>query len=68
MPQPLPRYRPPPVRELEKVDRVVAQTAEPEGAEGVTAPGDWRRLRGVPCLGRGVRGAIAGTVPPQRLT
>jgi hypothetical protein len=28
-----------------------------------TPVGDWRRLRGLPAIGRGVTGAIRGTVP-----
>lgn len=35
-------------------------TDEPKGA---TAGGDERKLRGIPAIGRGVTGAIAGTVP-----
>jgi len=30
---------------------------------GATAGGDERKLRGIPAIGRGVTGAIAGTVP-----
>lgn len=30
---------------------------------GVTPAGDERRLRGIPAIGRGVTGAIPGTIP-----
>lgn len=30
---------------------------------GATAGGDERKLRGIPAIGRGVAGAIAGTIP-----
>jgi hypothetical protein len=32
-------------------------------ARGATAAGDERRLRGIPCLARGIGGVIAGTSP-----
>lgn len=32
-------------------------------ARGATAGGDERKLRGIPAIGRGVAGAIAGTRP-----
>ncbi len=32
-------------------------------AKGATAGGDERRLRGIPAIGRGVAGAIAGSSP-----
>jgi hypothetical protein len=34
-------------------------------ARGATAGGDWRRLRGIPAIGRGVAGAIPGTSPER---
>lgn len=33
-----------------------------------TAPGDQRKLRGIPAIGRGVTGAIPGTKPGDRLS
>ena len=36
------------------------------GATGATAAGDWERLRGLPAIGRGVRGAIRGSSPQHR--
>ena len=64
MPFPLPRaYR----RQLQsederKIDRIVAEVGEaelPSTSKGATTGGDERRLRGLPAIGRGVRGAIA---------
>jgi hypothetical protein len=34
-------------------------------AAGATAPGDTRKLRGIPAIARGVTGAIPGTTPHQ---
>lgn len=35
-------------------------------AKGATSGGDERRLRGVPCIARGVGGAIPGSSPHQQ--
>lgn len=45
--------------------RIALETSTtPEvGVQGATAGGDERKLRGIPAIGRGVAGAIAGTVP-----
>ena len=71
MSQPLPRsYRSQQQAEDErKLEKILAQTAklEPSDAAGATSGGDERRLRGLPAIGRGVRGAISGTVPGDRL-
>jgi hypothetical protein len=71
VPQPLPRAFRRKLQALDqaKLDRIIAATekAEPSNAAGSTAGGDERRLRGLPAIGRGVRGAIAGTVPGERL-
>ena len=49
-----------------KVDRIVGEAEAVDAVPtGVTAGGDERRLRGVPAIGRGVSGAIPGTVPGQ---
>lgn len=49
----------------------LARSTEPElppiRFTGVTAPGDERRLRGIPAIGRGVAGAINGTRPGANL-
>jgi hypothetical protein len=71
VPQPLPRaYR----RQLQvedqaKLERILAEVVdeEPSSAAGATAPGDSRRLRGIPAVGRGVAGAIQGTNPVAEL-
>lgn len=71
MPQPLPRaFRlQQEALDLAKVEKIVSQVEklEASSSEGATAAGDERRLRGLPAIGRGSRGAIAGTVPGQRL-
>jgi hypothetical protein len=44
--------------------RVALETSAPEQpVTGATAGGDERKLRGIPAIGRGVAGAIAGSVP-----
>lgn len=59
-------------RELERkvlleVSRVLREAngslEEARAFAGVTAPGDRARLRGLPAVGRGVGGAMRGTVP-----
>jgi hypothetical protein len=49
---------------LERNRRIVFETsADTTVIGGATAGGDERKLRGIPAIGRGVTGAIAGTVP-----
>lgn len=51
-----------------KIARILLETGEaaPErAAAGATAPGDVLRLRGIPAIGRGVGGAMAGTDPAR---
>lgn len=51
-----------------KIARILLETGEaaPErAAAGATAPGDVLRLRGIPAIGRGVGGAIAGSDPAR---
>lgn len=43
--------------------RLALEAGPPEPAKGATSGGDERKLRGVPAIGRGVRGAVEGTVP-----
>jgi hypothetical protein len=54
---------------VDQVDKITSEfTAETaQTAAGVTLPGDSRRLRGLPAVGRGVSGHIAGTDPEQAL-
>lgn len=70
MPQPLPRsYR----RRLEaedarKLNRIIGEADPLEAsttAAGATAGGDERKLRGIPAVGRGCAGHIAGTRPDR---
>ncbi len=71
MPQPLPRHRR--LTELEvdtvKINVIVGEADRLEAslAAGATSGGDSARLRGLPAIGYRVQGAIAGTVPGQRL-
>ena len=39
---------------------------EPSGAAGATAPGDGRRLRGIPIVGRSTAGGAIGGSDPLR--
>jgi hypothetical protein len=49
----------------QRIEREVVGTREQSAR--VTAAGDARRLRGVPCAGRGISGHIAGTDPVEAL-
>lgn len=49
-----------------KLARILLETGEPAPTTqrpGATAGGDERKLRGIPAIGRGVTGAIPGSVP-----
>ncbi len=55
-------------QEARKNDRVKRELAmmifdEPVSTGGATAGGDERKLRGIPAIGRGVSGAVAGSSP-----
>jgi hypothetical protein len=52
-------------RERMRIDREVV--ARPAPGIGATAPGDARRLRGIPCIAAGVRGASPGSRPGENL-
>ena len=67
-PQQLPRF----FAELQKYEDeckvakiLVEARPAPTNMAGVTSGGDERRLRGLPCVGRGVSGAMHGTNPAQ---
>ena len=61
----LPRYRPDQHQLIRAaVDDAVGVELEPP-ATHATAPGDTRKLRGIPAIGYGVAGAIPGTAPHQ---
>lgn len=67
MSHPLPRYQPDPDPNWQT--RVIQETGPPNPhthAPG-TAGGDNKQLRGIPAIGRGVRGAIPGTNPEQAI-
>jgi hypothetical protein len=46
-----------------RLERLLAEPVEATTATRATSGGDRRRLRGLPCIGPGVQGAIAGSVP-----
>jgi hypothetical protein len=48
------------------VDRAISKAADAPVTGKATAGGDERALRGIPCIGRGVGGAIRGTQPGVR--
>jgi hypothetical protein len=50
---------------LATLARETGAALPPRQAPGATAGGDTRALRGIPAIGRGVTGAIAGTRPEQ---
>lgn len=56
----LPRYRPP---NTTTVDDAVGPDMDTPTVTRSTAPGDTRKLRGIPAIGYGVPGHIAGTAP-----
>jgi hypothetical protein len=65
----LPRFRRAQLEREEqmKVDRAVNESVgNPSTVIRATLPGDIRRLRGIPAIGRGVDGAIPGTRPGQQ--
>lgn len=69
MSQPLPRYLEPDNFE-QKLGRILIETGEqapPTQHTGITAAGDERRLRGIPCISRGVPGTSPGTNPLAEL-
>lgn len=51
----------------EAVDIAVPRTGdeirEPDRRHELTKPGDPRKLRGIPAIGRNVAGAVSGSVP-----
>ena len=50
----------------EKIGRILRETGDPGPTATVaraTLPGDTRRLRGIPCVARGVSGVSPGTHP-----
>jgi hypothetical protein len=53
------------INDERKLARILLETGEaaPVKVGHATAGGDQRKLRGIPAIGRGVTGAINGTVP-----
>src|SRR4051812_8010723 len=59
-------------QQVKTLARILAETDPaairwPEGSPGATAGGDSRRLRGIPAIGRGCSGAVAGSDPLRAL-
>jgi hypothetical protein len=60
------RYTDQHLEDERKIARILLETGEAAPVQTVaraTLGGDERRLRGIPAIGRGVSGAIAGTRP-----
>ncbi len=49
------------------VDKAVNEAGPIVHSPGATAPGDSRKLRGIPAIGRNVQGAVPGTNPGDNL-
>lgn len=49
--------------QMQRIAMETATTPVTYEVHRVTAAGDERKLRGIPAIGRGVAGAITGTVP-----
>lgn len=49
--------------QMQRIAMETATTPVTDEVHRVTAAGDERKLRGIPAIGRGVTGAIAGSVP-----
>lgn len=55
------------IEDERKLAQILIETGEAAPAQaGATAPGDTRKLRGIPAIGRGVTGACKDTVPHQQ--
>ena len=71
MPQPLPRLQAELERRLDaqKLTRILLEVGEaiPDVDPSATAPGDGRRLRGLPAVAKGSSGAVPGTDPLRAL-
>jgi metal-dependent amidase/aminoacylase/carboxypeptidase family protein len=53
---------------LDAVCEAIAETGGSlEDVRPAAVPVDWRLLRGIPAIGRGVRGVVPGTQPGGRL-
>jgi hypothetical protein len=72
VPQPLPRAfrlqeRAADERKLAQILLETGEPAPPPQSAGATAPGDGRRLRGIPAVGKGSAGTMFGTDPLRAL-
>jgi hypothetical protein len=55
------------IEDARRLGRILEETGEVPEITRATAAGDWRRLRGIPAVGRGCGGAIPGTRPGENL-
>lgn len=58
------------IQDAEKIGRILRETGEVGPTitvQRATLPGDNRRLRGIPCVARGVAGVSPGTHPVSAL-
>ena len=53
--------------DLERVQAAVGESTQDTRTYANTPGGDARKLRGIPAIGRNVRGAIPGSVPGEEL-
>lgn len=53
-------------RQMVRIAQETASSPMDDRPKGATAGGDERKLRGIPCIARGVGGAIPGTSPHQQ--
>lgn len=56
------------IEDARKIGRILEETGDPGPTQTVaraTLGGDDRRLRGIPCIARGVAGVSPGTAPDQ---
>lgn len=54
------------IEDERKLARILLETgadAPPATFAGASLPGDTRKLRGIPAIGRGVTGAVPGSIP-----
>lgn len=67
MSQPLRRFhrRQELAEDLRFIARIIDENPMVATAPSATLPGDSRRLRGIPCVARGVAGAIPGSSPAK---
>lgn len=51
------------IHQEQELARIILETGEDLPTNPAALPGDTRKLRGIPCLARGIGGTITGTDP-----